>query len=195
VAYRDEWKLTVPGQAAMRALHEQLRGEIAKRFERSIPFPDELFDRWERAAHLGFGEGASIYDASYVLGDVTVGENTWIGPFTILDGSGGLRIGRNCSVSAGVQIYTHDTVQWALTGGHAAAEHAPVTIGEHTYIGPNAIISSGVTVGRQCVIGAGALVNQDVPDSRIALGVPARVVGKVEVEGSHARLIYDSDLP
>lgn len=55
---------------------------------RSLPFADLLFDRWERAKMLGFGEGTSVYDSAYIFGDVKVGKNTWIGPFTILDGSG-----------------------------------------------------------------------------------------------------------
>src|ERR1019366_8652869 len=70
-----------------------------KEINRSLPFADLLFDRWERAKMLGFGEGTSVYDSTHVFGDVQVGKNTWIGPFTILDGSGGLTIGDNCSIS------------------------------------------------------------------------------------------------
>ena len=51
---------------------------------------------------------------------VTVGAGTWIGPNTLLDGTGGLSIGASCSISAGVQIYTHDSVMWALSGGTAS---------------------------------------------------------------------------
>ena len=191
MAYQDEWKKGIPGHAALRELHEQLRDQIAARYSRSLPFADELFDRWERAAQLGFGSGASIYDCSVVVGSVQVGEQTWIGPFTILDGSGELSIGHHCNVSAGVQIYTHDTVAWALTGGKAQAVRSKVTIGDQTYIGPNAIITAGVTIGDQCVIGAGALVNRDVPDRSVAFGMPARVVGRVEVEGEQVRIVYD----
>ncbi len=77
-------------------------------FSRSLPLADELFDRWERAQFLGFGEGSSIYDSSLVLGDVSVGVKTWVGPFTILDGSGRLKIGDYCNISGGAQLYSHD---------------------------------------------------------------------------------------
>ena len=97
-------------------------------------------DRWERARTLGFGANASVYASAYVYGDVRVGGDTWIGPFTILDGTGELTIGENCSISAGVQIYTHDSVRWALSGGEAAYERAPVRIGDHCYIGPQTVI-------------------------------------------------------
>ena len=188
-----DWKRKLAGYDELSALHESLRAEIRTRWQRSVPFADELFDRWERASHLGFGQGASIYDSSLVLGDVRVGEHTWIGPFTILDGSGGgLVIGHHVSISAGVQIYSHDTVAWALTGGHAAAVREPSAIGDCTYIGPNAVIARGVTIGSHCVIGANSLVNRDVPDHRIAFGTPARIVGRVEVEGKSVQLIYDA---
>jgi hypothetical protein len=35
----------------------------------------------------------------------------------ILDGRGGLLIGDYVSISAGVQIYTHDTVEWSTSLG------------------------------------------------------------------------------
>src|SRR5262249_29512033 len=107
-------------------LYEQLRQGMRERWQRDLPLDELLFDRWERAKSLGFGKGASIYHNSYVYGDVRVGENTWIGPYTLLDGSGGLVIGAYCSISAGVHIYTHATVKWALTGGQAAYERASV---------------------------------------------------------------------
>lgn len=77
------------------------RREVTEKFNRTLPFADYIVDRWEKARELGFGEGASIYDSSLVLGDVKVGHDTWIGPFfTVLDGSGsGLTIGSHCSMS------------------------------------------------------------------------------------------------
>ena len=129
---------------------------------------------------LGFGEGTSIYDSSVVLGNVTVGCSVWVGPFTVLDGTGGLVIGDYCSISAGVQIYTHDSVQWALTGGKAQYEQAPVSIGSRCYIGPNTIIVKGVSVGDGCVIGANSLVLSDIPPNSKAFGTPCRVVGSTE---------------
>src|SRR5690606_22362560 len=104
---------------------------------------------------------------------------TWIGPFTILDGSGGgLEIGSNCSISAGVQIYTHDTVQRSLKGGGAPIETAPTRIGSNCYIGPNTVIAKGVSIGDGVVIGANSLVLDDVPPGCKAFGTPCRVVGK-----------------
>ena len=78
------------------------------------------------------------------------------------DGSGGLTIGSNCSISAGVQIYTHDSVAWAVSGGKADYPHAPTAIGDNCYIGPHAVVAKGVTIGEGCIVGAHSLVLHDI---------------------------------
>ncbi|MDB5861444.1 MAG: hypothetical protein JWQ76_5133 [Ramlibacter sp.] len=154
------------------------RREVDERWNRSLPFGDYVADRWERAREMGFGEGSSVYDSVLVLGDVKVGAKTWIGPFVVLDGSGGgLSIGDHCSISAGVQIYTHDTVRSAVSGGAEPYEHAPTRIGNRCYLGPQAVVAKGVTIGDGAVIGANSLVLHDVPAGVKAFGTPCRVVG------------------
>ena len=160
---------------ALKQLWNKKNGEVGKKWNRSLPFADYIVDRWERARALGFGEGSSIYDSVLVFGDVTVGEKTWIGPFCILDGSGGLQIGSYCSVSAGVQIYSHDTVKWATSGGRQDAEISPTRIGDRCYIGPNTIVSKGVSIGDGCIIGANSLVLEDLPAGAKAFGSPCRI--------------------
>ena len=171
-------------------LHHHLDEAFQAQFKRSLPFTDELLDRWERAKGLGFGEGSSVYDSSYVFGEVRVGNNTWIGPFTIIDGSGGLSIGNNCTIAAGTHIYTHDNVGQTLTGGKMAIQRSPVSVGNCTYIGPNSIITKGVSIGSHCVIGANSLVNTSIPDFGVAIGTPAKVAGKVIIDGDNYRIEY-----
>jgi acetyltransferase-like isoleucine patch superfamily enzyme len=158
----------------------QQQFSVRQQWNRSLPFADYVVDRWQKAADLGFGEGSSIYDSSLVLGDVNVGKHTWIGPFTVLDGSGGLEIGDYCSISAGVQIYTHDTVKWSISGGIIQAERESVKIGSRCYIGPNVVISKGIYIGDGCVIGANSFVNCDIPENHKAWGAPARIIGDVK---------------
>ena len=170
------------------SLHEQLielRNQLSalkqKDYQRDLPFAELVFDRWQRAKTLGFAEGASIYDSSLVFGEVKVGENTWIGPNTVLDGSVALvHIGAYCNISAGAQLYSHDTIQWCLSAGQADKNHGAVTVGDCTYIGPNTIIQCGIDVGKHCVVGANSLVNRSLPDYSFAGGVPCKVLGKVE---------------
>ncbi len=42
-------------------------------------------------------------------------------------------------------------------------------------IGSGAVILAGITIGENAMIGAGSVVTHDVPDNRVAKGVPARV--------------------
>lgn len=189
--WQDGWKRDVANHDLLWQLHRDLRQEVKTRYKRGVPFADELFDRWERARFLGFEEGSSIYDSSLVKGDVAVGGDTWIGPFTVLDGEGGLKIGENCSISSGVQIYTHDTVKWALTGGRSSQELSPVEIEDYCYIGPQTVIARGVVIGHHSVVGANSFVNRSIPPCSIAVGSPARVVGRVVVDGDNVEFIYD----
>ena len=175
------------------ALYKRLRGETRDRWQRDVPFEELLFDRWERARHLGFGEGTSIYHSALVYGDVKVGKGTWIGPYTLLDGSHGLSIGDSCSISAGVNIYTHDTVAWALSGGSAPYEGAPVSIGSCCHIGGQVIVRKGVTIGDHVVIGAASFVTHDIPPFTIAVGTPCRPVGRVVEHDGRFNLVYDKD--
>lgn len=163
--------------------------ELRNTHGRSLPFQDAMFDRWERARKLGFGQGASIYNSAMVYGDVKVGADTWIGPYVILEGSGGgLTIGSTCSVSAGVHIYTHDTIHWALSGGTRPPRRGPVTVGNRCYIGGQTVISAGVQIGDCCVIAANSFVNRNVPSFQIVGGTPARSLGVVRFNGDEPML-------
>lgn len=148
-----------------------------ERYHRVLPLADYLVGRWDKARFLGFGEGTSIYDSSLVLGDVRVGRHCWIGPFTVLDGSGGLVVGDHCTLSAGVHVYTHDSIGVTLERG--PIERAPVRLGDHVYLGPNVVVAKGVTIGDYAVIGANSFVNTDIPARSKAAGNPARVLGSV----------------
>jgi len=142
-------------------------------FDRVLPFGDYYIDRFEKARLLNFGDKTSIYDSSYVFGEVKIGKNCWIGPFTILDGSGQLSIGDNCNISAGVHIYSHDTVDRVISGSEITK--SPVTIGNNVYIGPNSIIAKGVTIGDFVVVGANSFVNSDIPSHSKGWGSPFKV--------------------
>lgn len=178
------------------SLHKELRKEMNEKWRRTLPFGDELFDRWEKASFLGFGSKTNIYDSSVVIGDVKVGENTWIGPFTLLDGSHGLTIGNNCSISSGVQIYTHDTVDKRISDSRKDIAHDSTIIGNSCYIGPLSIISKGVSLGNYCVVGALSFVNNSFPPYTIIAGIPAKKIGeiKIDIYGNVSR-IYKSVKP
>ena len=141
---------------------------------RRVCVGDLLTDRWQIARDYGFGDGTSCYDNVLILGNVVAGRNCWIGPNVILDGSGNLSIGDYVDISAGVQIYTHDTVRRVRSGGTEPVQYAPTRIGSRVYIGPQSVIQRGVTIGDDVTIGAMSFVNRDVPRGTTVWGIPAR---------------------
>jgi acetyltransferase-like isoleucine patch superfamily enzyme len=119
---------------------------------------------------------------AWIVGEPIIGEGTWIGAFTIIDGSGGLTIGAGCDISSGVHVYTHSSARRCVSGrAFPTVERMPVKIGDRVFIGANAVINMGVTIGDEAVVGAGAVVTADVPPRAIVAGVPARHIGHVDL--------------
>lgn len=162
--------------AALRKALKRRRGATRRAYNRHVSAGDLVFDRWETAEFYGFGKGTSCYDNVLIIGDVEIGENTWVGPNVVLDGSGGLKIGSYVSISAGSHIYTHNTVDWSTSSGTREAKRAPTEIGDGVYIGPNSVIGMGVSIGDKAIIGAMSFVNCSVPAGSKAFGIPARIL-------------------
>jgi acetyltransferase-like isoleucine patch superfamily enzyme len=156
-------------------LIESLQHEKIKKYNRRVSLGDLLTDRAANAGMYGFGEGTTCYDNVLILGDVRVGSNSWIGPNVILDGTGGLVIGDNVSISAGAQIYSHSSVARSASQGKEKIETKPTAIGNGAYIGPNAVVQMGVTIGDSVVVGALCFVNRDIPHNKKAYGVPMEI--------------------
>jgi acetyltransferase-like isoleucine patch superfamily enzyme len=169
---------------------EQARQQMREKWNRVLPSNELVSDRWEKSKFLGFGEGSSVYDSCVVLGNVTVGKDVWVGPFTLLDGSGGLSIGDGCNISAGVQIYSHDTVKRVLSEGKNTIDYSPTVIGNYCHIGAGSIILKGITIGHHSIIGAGCVVTKSFPEYSIIIGTPGKKVGFIKV-GEEIEFIYD----
>lgn len=126
-----------------------------------------------------------------IIGNPRIGKGTWIGPFTVIDGSGDLEIGKNCDISAGVHIYTHSSAKRCVANrkfneddsvNRELIEKKPVKIGDNTFIGANSTVMIGITIGKHCIIGAGSVVTKDIPDFSVAVGIPAKIIGKVIIK-------------
>ena len=67
---------------------------------------------------------------AWIINNPQIGEGSWIGAFTVIDGIGGLIIGRGCDNSCGVHIITHSTVRRCVTERkYNKIDKSPVEIG------------------------------------------------------------------
>jgi acetyltransferase-like isoleucine patch superfamily enzyme len=173
-------------------LHHFCREHTKKNYQRINPFYEDIFDWSERGSYWAQeAKHITIYNSATLIGNVKIGEHTWIGPFCTLDGGGELKIGRYCSISTGCQLLTHDTVKWALSGGKMPYEYASIKIGDCCFLGSHAVVTKGVTIGNHCLIAAGALITKDVNDFTIVGGVPGREIGRVDINSlGKVNLVY-----
>ena len=122
---------------------------------------------------------------AWVAGNPEIGEGTWIGAFTLIDGLGGLRIGRGCNISSGAQIISHSTARRCVTERrHPEIDYKPTEVGDYVFVGANAVVLMGAKIGDHSIIAAGAVVleNAVIPPYSLVAGVPARVVRDLRTE-------------
>jgi acetyltransferase-like isoleucine patch superfamily enzyme len=117
---------------------------------------------------------------------IDIEDNIFISHYTILDGTGGLKIKEGSQIGAWVGIFTHSShISIRLLGRNymKMSEYnkpgyviEPVEIGKYVIIGAGSVILPGVKVGDHSIISAGSVVHKDVPSFSVVLGSPARVI-------------------
>ena len=83
--------------------------------------------------------------------------------------AGDATIGEHVNIGAGVVTVNYD----------GKLKHRTI-IGRGAFIGCDTMLIAPVEVGDGAVTGAGAVVNKDVPDGMLVVGVPARIIRKVQ---------------
>jgi acetyltransferase-like isoleucine patch superfamily enzyme len=127
----------------------------------------------------------SIYIRAGALGKVIIGDRVAINSFCRLFGHGSIEIGEDTQLGPGTLITTtgHDYAR------DLEVSFQKVVIGRQVWVGANVTILPNVEIGDFTVIGAGAVVNKSIPANSLAVGVPARVIRRIERphEGLNAR--------
>lgn len=107
--------------------------------------------------NTSIGDYTKIMDNTHITGNMTIGSHVFIS----------VLVATTNDNTMGRMEYCEDHVQGA-------------TIGDYVTVGAAANILPNVKIGNNAIIGASALVTRDVPDNKVVMGVPAKIVRNVE---------------
>ncbi len=128
--------------------------------------------------------GRSVYIAptAFVAGQVTLGDHCSVWHHVMIRGDvAAIRIGKRVNIQDGAIVHTETDVDLDIADevaiGHRAVVHCR-RVGRATLIGIGAIVLDRAEIGEGCIVAAGALVppGMKVPDGKVVMGVPAKVV-------------------
>lgn len=125
------------------------------------------------------GEGLRMFLPFYAdFGkNIHIGKNVFINSGCHFQDQGGIYIGNDVLIGHNVVLAT---INHALNPNDRKNLYAPIHIGNQVWIGSNATILQGVTIGNGSVIGAGSVVTKSIPENSLVVGVPAKIIRKIE---------------
>ena len=108
------------------------------------------------------GAGTVLVGANMVFSAARIGDDVLVDPDTT--------IGAESLVEDGVYL---------CPGCHLGAQ---VICREECFLGIGAVAIPNTIIGRRAVVGAGAVVIREIPDGKLAVGNPARVIGDANLD-------------
>lgn len=117
------------------------------------------------------GKNVEIGKGTVIMPGVTINSNTKIGEFCILN--------TNCSIDHDNKMGNFSSIAPnGTTGGN-------VFIDGFSAVSLGAKVIHKIKIGKHSVIGAGSLILKDIPDFKVAYGVPAKVIKSREIGDSY----------
>lgn len=101
---------------------------------------------------------------------LSLGYKTDIGAFSYINAKNGIIIEDYVQIGSHCSIYSVSTID---------DKEGEVILKRNCRIGSHSIVMPGVTIGENSIIGAFSFINKDVPDNVVALGIPVKVIRKL----------------
>jgi len=142
------------------------------------------------------GDGTKIWHFCHIMNGAKIGRNCSLGQNVNV--SSRAVIGDGVKIQNNVSVYDDVFIEDDVFCGPSCVftnvinprafierkhEYKKTTVKKGASIGANATIICGVTIGEYALIGAGSVVTKDVPPYALVYGNPARIHGKVNVDG------------
>ncbi|WP_296859535.1 DapH/DapD/GlmU-related protein [uncultured Methanobrevibacter sp.] len=150
--------------------------ELIFKLNHTLPRSDEYMEVMNELFDIGEDSFVMAPVAGAAIDMLKIGNNVYINSNSLLMARGGITIEDDVLIAANVQL---------LSNNHDEYERQiltckPIHIKKGAWIGAGASILPGVTIGKNAIVGAGAIVTKDVGDFEVAVGIPAKVVKKLD---------------
>lgn len=107
--------------------------------------------------HVKIGDGVRVHGHVFIPEFCILEKNCWIGPKVVLT----------------------NTFHPRCSKAKECLQKTPVTVKENAKVCANATILPGITIGKNAIVGAGSVVTEDVPDNKVVIGNPAKIIKDV----------------
>jgi tetrahydrodipicolinate N-acetyltransferase len=125
------------------------------------------------------GDNCVIMMGSVINIGAVIGAKTMIDMNCVIGGR--VQVGVNCHIGAGA----------VLAGVIEPPSAQPVVVEDDVLIGANAVVLEGVKIGKGSVIAAGSVVIADVEPYSVMVGVPAKLIKKVDEKTKEKTKLID----
>lgn len=115
-----------------------------------------------------------IHPTAVISPYVTIGEGTLVCANVVINIAS--NVGRGCIINTSSSVdhdckiddYVHLAPGTKLAGA--------INIGQYSFVGIGGVIIQGLEIGKHCILGAGSTLLEDLPDSSVAVGTPAKII-------------------
>jgi len=157
---------------------------------------DALKDKRECKLHIALGKPSAkekvtktceamnielinaVHPSAIILPSAVIGQGVFIGAGAVINTDA--KIGKGAVINTRA-VVEHDTIVGDFANiSPTACLGGRVTIGKGSFIGSGAIVLARTVIGGNSVVGMGAVVTRDIPENKMAYGVPARIVKNID---------------
>jgi acetyltransferase-like isoleucine patch superfamily enzyme len=130
-------------------------------------------------AHHSSITAVTAHNDKYYKPEISVGDETQIGPYNAFAAINGIRIGAHVLFGPYVMITDHSHDYEDINTPimyQSVNSRGPVVIEDDCWLGFGCHILPGVTVGKHCVVGANSVVTKDIEPFSVVVGSPAEII-------------------